>query len=80
MLIMRGAVPSLLHTASCYSRGYLDIQFLLFKKAFTVNEGFYIADLKKKFCLFDAFLKFLEGNTQRVSSTEYVSITSDRLE
>jgi len=66
---MRGAVPSLLHTASCSSRVHLYILFLLFTKAFAVNEGFYIVDLNT-FCLFDSFLKFLQRKTQRVSIKE----------
>jgi len=78
MWIMRGAIPSLLHMTSCCSRGHLDIQFLLFTKAFAVNEGFYVVDLKP-FCLFDSFLNFLQRKRQRVSIKEYVSISSDRV-
>ena len=79
VLIMLVLVPLLLLMASCCSRGQLDVHFLLFAKTFAVNEGFYVVHLKPS-CLFDSFLNFLQRKTPRMSSKEYVSIASGRLE
>jgi len=43
MLIMRGAVPSLLHTASCCSRGRLDTQFFFLKRRSLLTKDFILS-------------------------------------